>query len=98
MKYRDASYSTAALTDKASFIEELNFQKRVEFWGEGMEWIDNKRLNIPVDRTLATWPTNNNHYSGARIKVGQEDKLMLYQLPLKEIDNNPAIGPQNQND
>lgn len=98
MKYRDASYSTAALTDKATFIEELNFQKRVEFWGEGMEWIDNKRLNIPVDRTLATWPTNNNHYSGARIKVGQEDILMLYQLPLKEIDNNPAIGPQNQND
>lgn len=98
MKYRDANYSTAALTDKASFVEELNFQKRVEFWGEGIEWLDNKRLNIPVDRTLAKWPTNNNHFSGARMKVGQEDILMLYQLPLKEIDNNPAIGPQNQND
>ena len=96
MQTRDPNYN-CTLTDKAALIEELIFQKRVEFWGEGLEYIDNRRLNIPVDRTDATWGTANNHYVSAKMKVEQTDLLFLYQIPDAEIDNNPEIGQDNQN-
>lgn len=97
MKTRQPSYS-CTLTDKAALLGEINYQKRVEFWGEGIEFLDNRRLNIPVDRTDETWgAANNNHLAAAKVKHGQEDKCFLYQLPLNEIENNKAIGPENQN-
>lgn len=97
MQTRQPSYNYT-FTDKASLIEEINFQKRVEFWGEGIEFIDNRRLNIPVDRTDATWgAANNNHLAAAKMKVEQESENFLYQLPLSEIENNKQIGPEDQN-
>ena len=48
MKTRQPDYNYT-FTNKADLIEEIIYQKRVEFWGEGLEYIDNRRLNIPVD-------------------------------------------------
>lgn len=97
MKTRNPSYN-CTLTDKADLLEEINFQKRVEFWGEGIEYLDNRRLNIPVDRTDATWGAeNNNHLSGAKMKVEQESRNFLYQLPTSEIENNQMISEADQN-
>lgn len=45
----DKSYVCAA-TDFATFQEELIFQKRVEFWGEGVAMFDCKRANIGMTR------------------------------------------------
>ena len=45
----DKSYVCAA-TDFATFQEELIFQKRVEFWGEGVVMFDCKRANIGMTR------------------------------------------------
>ncbi|MCR4825089.1 MAG: RagB/SusD family nutrient uptake outer membrane protein [Bacteroidales bacterium] len=96
MATRQPGYSCPAST-KADFLEELNFQKRVEFWGEGMEFIDNRRLNIPVDRTDATWGKANNHLAAARFKYEQEDRPFLYQIPISEIENNKMINETDQN-
>lgn len=96
MRTRDPQY-VCRVSEKADLIEEINFQKRVEFWGEGMEYIDNRRLNIPVDRTDATWGSANNHFTAAKFYKDQEDIAFLYQLPNSEIENNPEIGPGNQN-
>lgn len=97
MKTRQPDYVCSA-TDKASLIEEINFQKRVEFWGEGMEYLDNRRLNIPVDRTDATWgASNNNHLSGAKVKYNQEDRNLRYQIPISEIENNTQLTTADQN-
>ena len=97
MKTRQPDYTCNA-ADKASLIEEINFQKRVEFWGEGLEYLDNRRLNIPVDRTDATWGAeNNNHYSGAKIKYNQEDRNLRYQIPISEIENNTQLTSADQN-
>lgn len=101
MKTRQPDYKCAATT-KSDLIAEINFQKRVEFWGEGIEFLDNRRLNIPVDRTKPSEMVNgkevkNNHFSGALIKFTQEDRAMTYQLPVKEIENNTEIGPEDQN-
>ena len=49
MKYRDANYTTTA-SDKQSIIDEIFLQKRIEFWGEGLNYFDYKRLNKPVTR------------------------------------------------
>ena len=97
MKTRQPSYSYT-FTDKASLIEEINFQKRVEFWGEGIEYLDNRRLNIPVDRTDETWgKDNNNHFSGAKIYAAQDDRCFLYQIPISEIENNTKLTDADQN-
>ena len=85
-------------TNKADLIEEIIYQKRVEFWGEGLEYIDNRRLNIPVDRTDETWGAeNNNHFSAAKFRYNQEERPFLYQLPISEIENNSQISPSDQN-
>ena len=86
------------VSDKAGIIEEINFQKRVEFWGEGIEFIDNRRLNIPVDRLDATWgAANNNHYEPGKIRLEQEADNFLYQIPTREMETNTALGPNDQN-
>ena len=96
MATRQPGYKCEATT-KADFLEELNFQKRVEFWGEGMEFLDNRRLNIPVDRTNATWGSANNHLAAARFYHDQEDREFLYQIPISEIENNKMINEEDQN-
>ncbi len=78
---------------KAEVISEINFQKRIEFWGEGIEYMDNRRLNIPVDRLDATWgAANNNHYEDGRFRRKQEDDNFVYYIPTSEIENNTAIN------
>lgn len=92
MKTRQPSYEYTSTT-KAALIEEINYQKRVEFWGEGIEYLDNRRLNIPIDRSDATagGAENNNHFSGAKLVMQQEDTKLRYQIPQSEIDNNELI-------
>lgn len=97
MQTRQPGY-TCSVSAKADLLEEINFQKRVEFWGEGIEYLDNRRLNIPVDRSDATWGAkNNNHFDAAKLKVVQENLLFRYQLPLSEIENNKMIPISDQN-
>ena len=96
MLTRNPSY-TVESSDKATLIEEINFQKRVEFWGEGIEYLDNRRLNIPIDRSDETWGKDNNHLDGCKISVGQEDDRMRYQIPDSEMENNSALNENDQN-
>lgn len=98
MKERQSDYSYTS-KNKADLIEEIIFQKRVEFWGEGMEYLDNRRLNIPVDRTdeRCGGKDKNNHFEAAKLKYNQEDRPFLYQLPISEIENNSQISAADQN-
>ena len=96
MVTRDPNYAYT-FSSKAALIEEINYQKRVEFWGEGIEYLDNRRLNIPIDRTDATWGAANNHFSGAKYALTQDAKNFLYQIPMTEIDNNSMIDESEQN-
>ncbi len=95
MVTRDPNYAYT-FSNKAALIEEINYQKRVEFWGEGIEYLDNRRLNIPVDRTDATWGAANNHMDGGKLYATQDDRNFLYQLPKTEIDNNTALTEADQ--
>ncbi len=47
----DGSYDcTSKTSSKEAFIKEMMFQKRVEFWGEGILFYDYKRLDQPITR------------------------------------------------
>ncbi len=96
MKTRQPDYNYE-FTSKADLIEEIIYQKRVEFWGEGLEYLDNRRLNIPVDRTDATWGADNNHLAAGKLFANQEDRCFAYQIPIDEIENNPFIEDKDQN-
>ncbi len=45
MANRNPKYSTEAVTD---LVDEIMFQKRVEFWGEGIVFYDFKRLGLGI--------------------------------------------------
>lgn len=96
MQTRQPSYSFSS-SDYADVVEEINFQKRVEFWGEGIEFLDNRRLNIPVDRSDATWGKENNNHYGYKVVWEQDEEVFVYQLPDKEMENNTALTPADQN-
>ncbi len=96
MATRQPGYA-CPVSAKADLLEEINFQKRVEFWGEGIEYLDNRRLNIPIDRSDVTWGAANNHADFARIRMEQENTKLRYQLPLSEIENNKMIPASDQN-
>lgn len=51
-QHRNPSYATEATTSN-EVIDEIFFQKRIEFWGEGLNFFDYKRLNKPVTRNYA---------------------------------------------
>lgn len=48
-EYRDPEYALASMS-QGEYINEILFQKRVEFWGEGINYFDYKRANLPVYR------------------------------------------------
>lgn len=49
VKTRNSEYVCNA-TDEASFMKEYNFQKQIEFWGEGVNYFDAKRLELGIHR------------------------------------------------
>ncbi|MDL2256145.1 RagB/SusD family nutrient uptake outer membrane protein [Parabacteroides sp. OttesenSCG-928-K15] len=49
VKTRNSSYTCTATTEK-EFIDEYYFQKGVEFWGEGINYFDAKRLELGIHR------------------------------------------------
>ena len=90
MAYRDPSYTYSG-TD---LVEEIIFQKRVEFWGEGLVIYDMKRLNMGI----------NNGYEGTNTAIGarlvSEGRCPGWNfcIPIAEIQQNPALATQNNPD
>jgi len=64
---RDPQYSTTAAS-KEELVEEIVFQKRIEFWGEGLALFDIKRLNYSVTRAYAgtNWPADYRYNTNGR--------------------------------
>lgn len=57
-RYSTGAYACTA-SDKDSFLKEMFFQKRVEFWGEGILIFDYKRLDKGITRGYkgTNWPS-----------------------------------------
>lgn len=86
MTIRDANYAFPHNLTKEEVIYEINLQKRIEFWGEGIEYLDNRRLNIPVNRLYQ----GTNHPTWLNV-TGQESECFVYEIPLLETQYNPEL-------
>ena len=74
-------------------VEDIYFQRRIELWGEGFAYYDLKRLNKGIDRTYE----GNNYMPSYNIKVPARDTRWIYQIPLKEIQENDLVNEEDQN-
>jgi hypothetical protein len=73
--------------------DEVMFNRRVELWGEGFRWLDLKRLNLPLDRTVVP------NYVAASVTnimlIPAGDVRWTFLIPRAEMEANPNIGAQN---
>lgn len=114
MKTRDAKYSFAN-RDKSgkdfglsreTLIDEIRFQKRVEFWGEGFGLLDMKRWGLELKRVYgkagkddegnATEGTLSNHrYNSGLFDLPVGSNSFILQFPLNEINVYKGALEQN---
>ena len=85
--YRYATYDCSRITSETAFIQELLFQKRVEFWGEGILIYDYKRLNQGVARGYS----GTNFPAVARFNTTGRSPQWNIVLPRVEAQANTAI-------
>ncbi|MDR2362528.1 MAG: RagB/SusD family nutrient uptake outer membrane protein [Prevotellaceae bacterium] len=88
MTNRDPSWNKNTVTG-----EEVYQQRRVELWAEGFSLFDHLRLKKGIDRSYA----GSNHYAPVQYKISAGSWYFLYQIPLRELQNNSNIDPSEQN-
>lgn len=72
-------------------IDEIFFQKRVELWGEGLNFFDYKRLNKGVTRSYKGTPFG----PDAQMNTTTRPAWMNFVIHIGEIENNDAIRAYN---
>lgn len=90
-KARDAAYTISTNTG-AALLDEINTQKRIELWGEGVAWFDMKRLGQALERNYP----GTNHPTFGQLNIPANSSKFIWQIPQAEIDTNPNIV-QNPN-
>lgn len=86
--YRNPNYnfSSGSATD---IQDEIWHQRRVEFWGEGIAYFDVLRLKKPVDRVGGGFEPS------VCFNIPANDPLLIYMIPLAEMQSNPGIKVNN---
>lgn len=87
---RDPSYTMSTNVGQA-LIDEIILQKRIELWGEGVTFLDIKRLKQGIDRR------GSNHRSDAIVVAGPEDPIFTYKIPKREFETNFNMPESEQN-
>ncbi|HOZ16145.1 MAG TPA: RagB/SusD family nutrient uptake outer membrane protein [Tenuifilaceae bacterium] len=75
----------------AALLDRILLERRIELWGEGFAFYDLMRLKKGLNRTnhrFAAVPGNT---------IAAEDPVFIYEIPQAELDNNPEMGPEDQN-
>lgn len=88
MATRAAGYSIPAGND---LVEEIIFQKRIEFWGEGIILHDLKRLNM----SMQNGKSGTNAPSMAQISTDGRAPWWNCVIPLSAVQQNKALSGKN---
>ena len=59
----------------------------------GFAWFDMKRNGVALVRDY----TDSNHVAYGKLDYDSDANEMVFQIPLKELDNNDQIGENDQN-
>lgn len=89
---RDAN-AIKSTNSGAALIEEVLFNRRIELWGEGFRWLDLKRLNLPLNRTVV--PNFVSASVAGVMEIPAGDVRWQFLIPRSEMEANPNIGEQN---
>lgn len=89
--YRDPDYVCEA-TSPTDIQKEVFRQRRIELWGEGLNWFDVMRLNKGVDRRGAGYPNATMVFN---IPAG--DNVLLWRIPEAEIQANAKLSNGDNN-
>lgn len=88
--YRDPKYTCNATT--ATDVQEAAYtQRRIELWGEGLNWYDIMRLNKDVDRRGAGFAEDLVY----NIPAGSD--ILLWRIPEAEIQANQQLSEGDNN-
>ena len=88
MAKRDPAYTVPAAND---LIDEIIFQKRIEFWGEGVIFYDLKRLNIGMHNG----DTGTNAPPMAQLSTDGRAPWWNCVFPLNAVQQNKALAGKN---
>ena len=88
-QYRDPNYVCTA----SDIQEDVYRQRRIELWGEGLSWYDMMRLNKPMDRRGGGFPN-----ASLIFNIPAGDPILLWKLPEPEIQANPALTLDDNNE
>ena len=95
MANRAPGYSCPAAADTPEAVaEECLFQKRIEFWGEGIVFYDMKRLNIGMQNGNA----GTNAPSMAKYTTDGRAPWWNCVIPSSAVDQNKALIGNNNPD
>ena len=89
--YRDPKYAVPAGAD---LVEEIIFQKRCEFWGEGVMFFDFKRLDMGLDNAYE----GTNAPGGADFESKGRCPIWNICIPTAEVQQNVALEGKNNPD
>ena len=87
--HRDPYYAYKA----SDIVDEIIFQKGIEFWGEGIKMYDMKRL----DKGYNSAYEGTNYYESARFNIAGRAPWWSYCIPKDETDMNQAAAAQGAN-
>ena len=76
--------------------DEICLQKRIETWMEGSRCLDAKRRGETIDRSKSSNHAADLEHFNA-ITYSAHDYRMIYRIPQKELENNPAITADSDN-
>ena len=93
MSVRDPQYSAADNVNN-SVLDMIRVQRGIELWGEGFAFYDMKRWNNELKRD---YPGSNHPAFGKNLNYPANSPKFQLQIPISEINANPAIGPGDQN-
>lgn len=92
MANRDSNY-VCPYADFGGVLDEIIFQKGVEFWGEGIVMYDMKRLDMGINTAY----TDTNFPADARFEIEGRVPWWSYCIPQGETQINLAIKENNPN-
>lgn len=91
-KNRDPQYTLSTNSGQA-LIDEILTQRRIELWGEGRNWTDLKRLNLPLVRPTAANAGQGSHVESFAVKVTEPagSNNWVWMIPKAEVDTNKEL-------